>query len=202
MTLALMCYWLNQALAGYLVLTLLRRKSWRDYPAFTAYVSLGAIRSLLLFGLYQNKEWYLIVWQSGRPIDFVLKVGIAVGLLNEVLPSLASLSREHKVPKLGTAILGFAALIPAPFLIPMNVPLERTIGFVLAGTMALLAIFGKELRRESYGIICGLFTISFLTAISALAQRIPHGSFLQFVPVFSYTVALSVWIRGFRQEAV
>ncbi len=70
-----------------LLVVLLFRRHWRQFPAFTTWIGFNATLTVLLFAIYQKHAWplYKHVYWSSAAIDIALQIAIVFEMARTVL---------------------------------------------------------------------------------------------------------------------
>jgi len=98
-----------------LMVVLLGRARWRQFPVLTAYTVFATVRSLALFLIYLHGStfWYRRVFWSATLPDFALQLGIALEIARIVLRPTGSWVRDARAQFAAAGISGavIAALV-------------------------------------------------------------------------------------------
>jgi hypothetical protein len=181
-------YLLSIGLNGYLCAAMLQHKTWREFPAFFAYISFNAGVTLVLFGSYSHPVLYREIFIWGEIIVWILK-GLIVG---EIIGKVYGF-------KLAPRLAQFSGLLPSYSLLRLNLPLEQALGIGMAALLAILSFSKKDIPAKAFWIIVGLGGYHALSGISAIEMNV-WPSVLTYVPTYAYSGALLLWIKAFRTQ--
>jgi hypothetical protein len=94
-----------------LLLVLLVRSRWRQFPIFTAYAAFGVVRTAALFTAYSHR-WFALythIYLLGLVVDFALQLGIAIEIARIVLRPTGTWVHDAKMQFAVAGLLGAAA---------------------------------------------------------------------------------------------
>lgn len=109
---ALTSWGISGSITMALLVVLLARGRWRQFPVLTIWMAFLASRTalLVLFYLLQSKYWYTQVWMFGLGIDFVLQLGVVLEIARIVLRPTGTWLQDARVQ---FAALGIAGVLVA-----------------------------------------------------------------------------------------
>jgi hypothetical protein len=202
-----------------LLAILLSRKAYRDYPAFTAFVSFCVGRSLILFyvsnaypSLYQPVKWIAYMPQLAILIAVVLEV---LHRLFHPFDTLPGKTMVHFIR--ATGAVAIAAIIFAIFH-PGAQPtawmtfaraMDEVVSWILCSIFVLVALFasyfGIPWRHRLYGIGLGflLYLAADVTVTTAVTQlRLAPWNPVWLLDMAAFLTACLIWINYFRTAEV
>ena len=205
---------------GYVLALLVAGRGYREYPAFTAFISFCVVRSLVLFYLATNYSW---LYQPVKWATFVLpQLPILVALVREVFhilfhpySTLPKRTIGHFVQ--GTVAIGVVAIVVA-IRFPGAQPttwmtlaraMDQAVSWVLCFVFAFIAIFasyfGVPWRHRVSGIGFGflLYLSVEVTVTTVVAQyRLPVYSPMSYLSMTAFLAACGIWAYYFRSAEV
>lgn len=94
-----------------LLVVLLWRRRWRQFPFFSLWIAFIVVRTSVLFSLYManNHPWYARVYYTGLWLDFALQLGVAIEIARTVLRPTGTWIHDAK-SRFALAGLGGAAV--------------------------------------------------------------------------------------------
>lgn len=94
-----------------LMVVLLGRARWRQFPIITAYTIFATLRSLALFLIYMHGSafWYRRVFWSAMWLDFALQLGIALEIARIVLRPTGTWVRDARTQFAAVGTIGAVA---------------------------------------------------------------------------------------------
>jgi hypothetical protein len=136
-----------------LMLVMLWRGRWREFPVLTLWMAFLALRSvaLFLFYVHDSKYWYTRTFMGGLWIDFILQLAVILEIARIVLRPTGTWVRDARLP---FALLGFAGVVLAAVLAWWVSPPPWSVRRVW------------EIRANLFTslVICELFVLMSLTA--------------------------------------
>lgn len=98
-----------------LVVVLVVRGRWRQFPVLTAWMAFQVVRTVLLFWLYEHGafHWYARVYLGGLWVDFALQLGVAIEIARIVLRPTGTWVHDAKA---WFAAVGLAGAVTAALL--------------------------------------------------------------------------------------
>jgi hypothetical protein len=212
----------GNALQFCLLIQLLRLKSYREFPAFLAYVGFSIISAIAAVATGGRAHIYFYVYWISEVIYSVLAFFVLQEAVRSVFRNFHSL-RWFKVsfPTIGILIL-IVALFRAAFfrsahdypLIVAIISLEIAVGFLQFGIFTLFIIlvrlFHLRGRQHVAGIVFG-FGVSAAGSLVAFLLRSEFGTkfdpVVRIAPPIAYIIGVAIWLATFlkaepgRQEA-
>lgn len=214
------CLWIAVMFAeGSLLALLLARRAYRDYPAFTTFVSFCVARSLLLFcvshdspSLYQPVKWIAYIPQLAILIAVVLEV---LYRLFHPFDTLPRKTMSHFVQ--ATAIVAVVAITFAVFH-PGAQPtawmtfaraMDQVVSWVLCSVFVFVALFasyfGIPWRHRVYGVGLGflLYLAVDVAVTTAMTQlRLAPWNPVWLLDMVAFLAACLIWMNYFRKAEV
>lgn len=197
-----------------LVVIFLRRKFYRDFPLFFAYIVFVPIATVLRVSVSAYPKSYYVAYWTTEAVYGLL----ALLALNEVFKTMFDLNyAEHWwfrfiLPTLAIAITIFflkQPLRPTVTARITNTVFSFDLGLHFLQTLILLLffvlekVFGASYDQYEQGIIAG-FGISAGFTIVADAIRVRGGSsytvFFAYIPPAAYILASIIWLFAFVKE--
>jgi hypothetical protein len=189
----------------------LRRKLYREFPIFTAYLFLVAARSIVVFGLYHSSGFrsraVLYFYWITEVLQLCMRlaaIGELAWVVSRPYPGFRAVLK-WVLPGIALALLlraGFAAAPRARWW-PGNVILERelelTAAVVLCVLLALSRLYEVELQALVRYLAAGLLFYSlFQVANNIISQHRWHSNFHDWAVVRtgSFYVSLLIWLAG------
>jgi len=139
-----------------LVLVLVWRNKWRDFPVFTSFVGFAALTTVLLFlvSKYGSKHGYFLAYWLTGVVDYVLQVALIFEIARDVLRPTGTWVQDARNAFLGW---GAAGLVAAT---------------VLALQIGPPQAKGLDLWDVRITVFTSLLTCSLVTAMSVAANRL------------------------------
>jgi hypothetical protein len=213
--------WISpQVLRGVLVAVICKRRLYREFPCFLAFVAYQIAQFMVLFTLYWfalrsvagvTANTYAYAWCATLPFDIALRFGV----IDEVCKDLFRESQSLKVAarRLLLCVTGF--LLGVGVLLAVYAPgdmsvrwvagvldVNRGAAMVQSGLLLSLLLFSRFLgvtwRRQSFGIALGLAVLTSANfAIYALRAEFTGTAaaiFLNLLLVGTDFASVSIWI--------
>jgi len=206
--------------AGLLVL-LVRRRAWRENPAFVSFIAFSVVRSSLLACVYAcGKNWKLftaITWAAYAP-QFIILIAVVLEVTRIVFQPYESFPTGVK-RTFALACFCVAALAVIFALIWPSAPAAEWIkfanGFDQALSMTLWGIFGLfsafslymgiPWEHRVYGVALGFFFfLSVDIFVSPITARLgaAAGSNVWPIEMLAFLASLATWIIFFHRAPV
>lgn len=202
-----------------LLILLIARKAYKEYPAFVAFVSLCVARSfVLLYVRYQHPALYgLVKWLAYVPqlailIAVVLEVFHLLFHPFEALPGKAVAHFIEATGAVGVFAVGFAICHPGAqpsAWMTFATAMDQVVSWVLCAIFILVALFstyfGIHWRHRVYGIGFGflLYLSTDVAVTTAVSQfRLSPVNRLWLLDMLAFLLACVIWTYYFwRPEA-
>jgi|ERR1022692_1758368 hypothetical protein len=212
--------WISpHALLGVLALILCKRRLYRSFPCFFAYVVYEIGEFLLMFVLYfvssVSKNQYVYVYCATLTVSVILRFG----MIDEVSRDLFRESRLLKVSARRLLPCVTGALFVLAVLLAVYAPgdnrawwaagasvVNRGAAMIQSGLLLALLLssrfLGLSWRRPAFGIAMGLGVLTSVDlAIYSLRAELGSGAwapYLNFLVTGTYFVCVSIWIAYLR----
>ena len=153
-------YWaLGSSLDLTLLLVLLVRGRWREFPLLTSWIAFLMARAILLFLLYLDgsKYWYTVTYMTGVWVDFALQLGVVAEIARIVLRPTGTWIRDAR----GYFLAGGLAAVVVAVLLAWGVTPPAPAPVPAAGLRRVW-----EIRANLFTslVICELFVVMSVTA--------------------------------------
>ena len=201
---------LQPTLQAVVAVVMFRRRLYKDFPVFFAFILIQIAVFALEFPIYRlgfDQVYFYVFW-SAAALNLVLDFKI----IHEVF--LDVFRPYHALKDLGTALFKWAALIMILISVVListspgwNDPLaetiliiQRCVRVVQCGMVLFLLAFCKHLgvscRRQSFGIVLGfgLFAATELLTSALHSGGHIHSSTLNFLNMSVYDGGVSLWL--------
>jgi hypothetical protein len=196
----------------YLLIQLLRLKSYRQFPVFCAYVGFSVLSAVTATATGGRAALYFYVYWISEAVYIVLTFLVLQEAFRSVFRNFYSL-RWFKLsfPGIGILIL-LVALLRAIFFRPAHhspltvtlISLEIAVGFLQFGIFCLFILlvrfFHMRWRQQTFGIVLG-FGIAAAGSLVAFLLRSEFGTKLDHVfriaTPLSYIIGVAVWLATF-----
>jgi hypothetical protein len=198
---------------------MLRRKLYREFPLFFAFIFCQVIRFLVLFGAYQagNRESYRQAFLVLEAVDALLSFAVIYELYAHTFRAYEGIRELGWVLlRWASAVLLIVAVVAAAsssgsdsdrFLAGLFA-LEQSISIVRGGLLFLLFLFhaalGLRWGRHAFGIALGLGLLTSI-ALAAFTLRAHFGalstSTLSLITSAAYNCAVIVWLVAVLRPA-
>jgi hypothetical protein len=217
----LLWHWLWFAQTGLnviLLVVLVVRRSYRNFPIFVSYVSWRALESgMLLWMNYSSSvsgNQYAIVFAAGRAIDAGLALAMVAEIFKQMMGPYPALRRSgiavFRWVTIALLMLDVALAWLAPATGDGHVMsgfyiLDRTVNTLLCGLLVLLFVFprlvGLFWRSQAFGIALGLGILAAASlatsAIRSQVEPIARTKLVDIMDVVTHATYLSsilIWI--------
>jgi hypothetical protein len=201
---------LGIALQLVLVTVLLAKKTWRQFPIFTAYVVLGLCQSGLGFAIHRMAHAYLYFYFCCETIGFMLGLGVLYEVFTRLLtpyPALtkvaarAAKSTIALLVLIAAAVICFHSPVQGSRLVAGFVVLEQATRITEVGLAVFLfsfsGIFGLHWRQGIFGMALGLGVFVSVELVG-ITLRAHYGNVA--MPTFaiarslSFNCSLLIWL--------
>jgi hypothetical protein len=206
------------ALLGVLAVVLCKRRLYREFPVFFAYVFYEIAEFILLFGLYS-------ILGVGKQYGYaycatlLLSIALRFGVIDEVSKSLFRESQFLKVSARRSLQCVGGLLLVMGVLLAVYAPgdnsarwyagvlvVNRGAAMIQCGLLLALLLFSRFLglswRRSAFGIALGLAVLTSLDlamfALRAAFTSEVAADFLDLLITGTYLVCVSIWIGYLR----
>ena len=204
-----------------LLSTLIFRRRWREFPAFTALIGFYVARTVLLYVIYHYQHgswfWYTRVYYTALPLDFFLQLGVIWEIARIVMRPTGTWVRDAKKQFLlwGAAGILLAAALPWLVTPPAANMLDRLVvrGFLFTSLVVCELIAVVTRTSKSLGLgwrnhVMALGNGWTAWAVVAILVDGLHSYFgaeryfreLEHVRMFAYLAALGYWMVQFWLE--
>lgn len=205
-------FWLTPTLLRVaIVAVMLRRKLYREFPAFFAYTIYHLLKTGVLFFLFHQSQWaYFYAFWIGEVFSFLLGFAVIYEVVGHMLRPYEALSGLGRKLFLGAgALLVLAAVAAAAntstaldqnALIAWMVVAERGLRMVQCGLLAFLILFstyfGITWRHHVFGVVLGLGVYASVelaaTAVRSEVGWIGHETY-NLVRLMASACATLIW---------
>jgi hypothetical protein len=210
-------FWISgMLLQAVLAATMLYRRAWRSYPAFSAFILLVTLRSPILFASYHSAHWYLRIYLVGMCIETIIIGFVLIEIIRDVFAPLKSLPRNEGMCFLAALTIVAVVSIGIGVYHPANQnghwlsvlrTVHRSASMIAAATMAFIVLFSAKLgiywRDWVYGIGLGMLFFFLVDSVcSALSANATPQAFLwlRYIPMLAGFIALTTWLFYFSKE--
>jgi hypothetical protein len=208
--------WISpHALLGVLAIVLYRRRIYRGFPVFFAYVLYETAEFILLFALRSIPGMSAKVYLYAYSATLLLSIALRFGVIEEVTTQLFRESQFLRVSAKRSLlciqglllVMGVGLAVYAPSsnsfrLVAGIVVVSRGAAMVQCGLLLSLLLFSRFLglswRRPAFGITLGL---GILTSVDLAVYAVRAGfapgvgaEFLNFLTTGTYLVCVLIWI--------
>jgi hypothetical protein len=213
--------WISpQVLLGVLVAVICKRRLYREFPCFLAYVFYRIAEFMVLFTLYcfalrsvagVTAYTYAYAWRATMPFNIALRFGV----IDEICKELFRESQSLKVAARRLLLCVTGLLLGVGVLLAVYAPgdmsvrwlagmldVNRVAAIVQSGLLLSLLLFSRFLgvtwRRHAFGIALGLAVLTSTNlAIYALRAEFTStaaANFLNLLLMGADLVSVSIWI--------
>jgi hypothetical protein len=202
----------GMGLEAVLCLLLVVRRYYRDFPIFSAYITLSLVATIILWSLSNNARYYSVIYWTYD----ALGIGLIFLALNEALRSvfrnfLGMRWFRWLFPGIGIVMISVAILrillLPRPAFSSFTTTilgLEIAVGFLQFGIFTLFIIlvrlFHLRWGQHAAGIVFG-FGVSAAGALVAFLLRSEFGTkfdpVVRIAPPIAYIIGVGIWLATF-----
>jgi hypothetical protein len=199
---------------GLLVVTLLAKRTWRQFPFFTGYACLSFAVSIAEYLLLRNRPVHSTVYFYVYWIGEAIGIGLGLSVVYEIFRHIFTVHRALLRLATVTFRIAIGILLIAGLIVYMTQPASQTSSFKLAvqaveqatriievGLLMILficsAAFGLHWKQAEFGIALGLgfFVTVELMAVTLRPVIGAHGKVLQDVMrVMAFDTSLFIWM--------
>jgi hypothetical protein len=196
-----------------LLVVLLARKRWKDFPVFTAWIGFNSLRTVLLFFVYRygSDRSYTFVYWSASYLDLALQIGIVFEIARNVLKPAGTWVQDAKKMFFLLAVLGTAvAVIIAYFIKPTATsPIAFWIekGNLFSSMLTVELVVSMMFASSHLGLVRNSHVmqigegLAVWAAVALLSEAAYshfgsrwHGGILNYVRTFTYFFVTIYWI--------
>ncbi len=199
-----------------LLLVLLGRRRWREFPVFTALIGFDTVLTMVLFETYRHggANLYFWVYWSSTLIDLALQLGIVFEMARNVLKPTGTWVRDARptffiaggIGAVVAAALAFTVNPAAPTsLFAWSIKVDLFTSMLLCELVLAMMLaahrLGLQWRNHVMGLGQGLIVWA---VISLLVETIHsywgwtrHYVALDHIRIFAYIAALGYWMVTF-----
>ncbi|OAI57774.1 hypothetical protein AYO50_00090 [Acidobacteria bacterium SCGC AG-212-P17] len=201
---------LGLALQILLVITLLAKRTWRQFPFFTGYVWLSFAVSIAEYLLLRNRSVYFYVYWIGEAIGIGLGLFVVYEIFRHLFTVHGALLRLATITfRIAIGILlsgGFIVFLMQPpshtsSLGPAIMAVEQATRVFEVGLLMFLficsAAFGLHWKQAEFGVALGLGFFATVELLAVTVQPLigTHGKELQNVMrVVAFDTSLFIWL--------
>ena len=206
--------------AGLLVL-LLRRKAWREYPAFLSFIVFSVVQSSLLASVYAcGKNWKLfsaITYGAYIP-QFVILVALVLEVTRLLFQPYDSFPRGAK----GTLALSCFCVAVGAVMFALSWPsapteewirfangFDQALSITLWGIFGLFSVFslymGIPWEHRVYGVIVGFFfylSVDIFVVPITARLGVAMSSYVWPIDMLAFLISLAAWTAFFHRSPV
>jgi len=202
----------GMGLEAVLCLLLIVRRYYRDFPIFSAYITLSLVATIILWSLINNARYYSVIYWTYD----ALGIGLIFLALNEALRSvfrnfLGMRWFRWLFPGIGIVMVSVAILriilLPRPafsLFTTSILGLEIAVGFLQFGIFSLfivlMRLFHLRWGQHAAGIVFG-FGISAAGSLVAFLLRSEFGKkfdpVVRIAPPIAYIIGVAIWLATF-----
>jgi hypothetical protein len=201
----------NMIAQGGVLALLVGRRGYREYPAFTAFISWCVVQSL---GLFYMANYHPALYQAVKWVTYALpQLPILVALVWEVFHVLFHPYNTLPKQTIGHFFQATAAVAVAAVAIAVRFPgaqrtawmtfaraTDQVVTWVLCAVFAFIAIFasyfGIPWRHRVYGIGCGFLlylSVDVAVATVIVQFRLTAYNFISYPKMLAYLAACVIW---------
>lgn len=207
---AIEALWLTEpALEAVVLAAMIRRRSYRQFPWFAAYIAAQIVIVALLYPLKDSRSAYFYTYW----ITALFSLGLGFAVIHEVFVDV--FKPYHTLRDLGSVLFKWAGLVMLLVaaimsasgqvlqkepLVDATMMLQRSMRIVQCGLILFLLLFSKYLgiswRQRSFGIALGFgtyATIELSVVALRLGAHISEGT-LNVITMSAYISAIGIWI--------